>query len=151
LLDNFYDGAILDGTMSSLLLHAASVFAEHEGARKGERTRATKRAQKARGEYSGGKPQFGYARDGKRLVPIPEQQAAIRRMQRMRAKGMPLREIRNQMRASGLIISHGGVSNALRAAARKDHGIALGTVGVPAQYRPHKKDGNKKLATGETS
>src|ERR1700751_2308819 len=47
-----------------------SAFAEFEGDRIGERIRATKRAQKARGEYLGGRPPFGYSYDAdRRLVP----------------------------------------------------------------------------------
>jgi DNA invertase Pin-like site-specific DNA recombinase len=46
--------------IARLFLTIVSAFAEFERDRIGERIRATKRAQKARGEYLGGKPPFGW-------------------------------------------------------------------------------------------
>jgi DNA invertase Pin-like site-specific DNA recombinase len=65
--------------IARLFLTIVAAFAEFERDRIGERIRATKRAQKARGEYLGGKAPFGFTYDASRnLVPIPEQQRAIR-------------------------------------------------------------------------
>ena len=52
------------------------------------------------------------------LVPIPEQQAAIRRMRKLRDQGLALRAIAEKMKAAGVSISHAGVKNALAAAER---------------------------------
>jgi hypothetical protein len=56
-------------------------------------------------------------------VPIPEQQAAIRRMRKLRDQGLTLRAIADTMKAAGVSISHAGVKNALAAA--KSHGVRL--------------------------
>ena len=78
-----------------------------------------KRDQRQRGRYLGGAVPWGYrvGEDGA-LVPIPEQQAAIRRMRKLRDQGLALRAIADQMKASGVSISHAGVKNALTAANR---------------------------------
>ena len=47
------------------------------------------------------------------LVPIPEQQAAIWWMRKLRDQGLALRAIADQMKASGVSISHAGVKNSL--------------------------------------
>ena len=105
--------------ISRLFLTLLGAFAEFQRDRTVERIRATKRAQKARGEYSGGGIQFGWARGNGRMVKVPAQQQAIRKMKRLRAKGLSLRAIRDQMRADGLSISHVGVQAALGEAPRR--------------------------------
>ena len=99
--------------IARLFLTLLGAFAEFERDRIGERIRATKRAQKARGEYSGGVMPFGWARDGDKLVEVPEQQAVIKRMKRLRAQGKSLRAIRDAMNAAGVAISHTGVQAAV--------------------------------------
>jgi len=94
-------------------LYIGASFAEQESSRTGRRIQITKRAQRARGEYSGGIVRFGYRREGDRLVPVPEQQAAIERMKVLRAEGLSLRAIAEAMKAGGVPISHVGVANAL--------------------------------------
>ena len=49
--------------IARLFLTIVSAFAEFERDRIGERIRATKRVQKARGEFSGGIPAFGWRID----------------------------------------------------------------------------------------
>ena len=46
------------------------------------------------------------------LVPIPEHQAAVRRMRKFRDQGLALRAIAEKMKAAGVSISHTGVKNA---------------------------------------
>jgi DNA invertase Pin-like site-specific DNA recombinase len=102
--------------IARLFLTIVAAFAEFERDRIGERIRATKRAQKARGEYLGGKAPFGFTYDASRkLVPIPEQQRAIQRMRELRAEGKGLMAIAEILRAEGTPISHMGVKSALRA------------------------------------
>ena len=68
----------------------------------------------------GGAVPWGYAvSETGDLVPVPEQQAAIRRMRKLRDQGLALRVIAAQMKAAGVSISHAGVANALRAADRQ--------------------------------
>jgi DNA invertase Pin-like site-specific DNA recombinase len=59
---------------SKMFLSMLGAFAEFERDRIGERIRATKQAQKARGEYLGGVAPFGWIYDdARKLVPVPEQ------------------------------------------------------------------------------
>jgi DNA invertase Pin-like site-specific DNA recombinase len=93
--------------------------AEFERNRIGERIRATKQAQKARGEFLGGKPRFGWRHgEGHELLPDPTQQAALTRMRSMRAEGVALRTIADMLKAEGIAISHEGVKKVLAAADR---------------------------------
>jgi DNA invertase Pin-like site-specific DNA recombinase len=104
--------------IARLFLTIVSAFAEFERDRIGERIRATKRKQKSEGVYSGGKPQFGWSYDADRkLVPVPEQQKAIRLIRRLHGNGRSLRDIAARVRASGVSISHGGVVKVLKALA----------------------------------
>jgi DNA invertase Pin-like site-specific DNA recombinase len=73
--------------IARLFLTIVSAFAEFERDRIGERIRATKRSQKARGEYLGGPTPFGWTHDAGKLVPAPEQQKARRRIHTPHAKG----------------------------------------------------------------
>jgi DNA invertase Pin-like site-specific DNA recombinase len=102
--------------IARLFLTIVSAFAEFERDRIGERIRATKRAQKARGEYLGGLPPFGFTYDAERkLVAIPEQQQAIERMRELHADGMSLRKIAAELAAEGHKLSHMSVANILAA------------------------------------
>jgi hypothetical protein len=70
----------------------------------------------ARGILCGDKP-FGFdVKDGE-LVPLPREQAAIRRMVKLRAEGTSLREIAAAMERDGFEISHMGVDKIVKAAA----------------------------------
>jgi DNA invertase Pin-like site-specific DNA recombinase len=105
--------------IARLFLTIVSAFAEFERDRIGERIRATKRAQKARGEYLGGRPPFGWCvGEGGALVVDPEQQQALERMQEMRADGASLRAIAATMTGEGVQVSHEGVKKILAAADR---------------------------------
>jgi hypothetical protein len=63
-----------------------------------------------------GQAPFGWRRDAGALVAVPEQQAAIRQMRRMKDRCLSLREIAAAMRDAGIKISHMTVRNALDAA-----------------------------------
>lgn len=102
-------------TISRLLIHAASAFAEFEKSRIAERIRAAKRAQKALGHYMGGNVPWGWRlNDTGSLVAIPEKQSAIAKMREMRNQGISLRQISRQMKASGMSISPPGVVSVLK-------------------------------------
>jgi len=65
-------------------------------------------------------PPWGYrVGEAGELVPIQEQQAAIRRMRKLRGQGLALRTIAAKMKAAGVSISHAGVKNALAARDRQ--------------------------------
>jgi DNA invertase Pin-like site-specific DNA recombinase len=104
--------------IARLFLTIVSAFAEFERDRIGERIRATKRAQKARGEFSGGVAGFGWHYDEqKQLVAVPEEQKHLRAMRKMRADGLSLRKIADAMKTSGVALSYVGIKRALERAA----------------------------------
>jgi DNA invertase Pin-like site-specific DNA recombinase len=110
-------GDISGNGLSKLFLTIAAAFAEAERDRIRERITQAKRDQKARGRFLGGTVPFGYRRgEGYELIPDKDEQAAIREIKRLRAKGMALRPIAEAMRAKGHKISHEGVAGVLRAA-----------------------------------
>ena len=105
--------------VSKLVFTILSAVAEAERDRTRERVAEVKRDQRQRGRYLGGAVPWGYrVGDAGELVAIPEQQAAIRRMRKLRDQGLALRTIAEKMKASGVSISHAGVKNALAAADR---------------------------------
>ena len=107
---------VLSDTSLRMRLYIGASFAEQESGRTGRRIQVAKQGQRARGEYSGGIPPFGYRREGDMLVRVPELQAAIARMKALRAEGASLRAIAEALRSDGIAISHVGVGNALQAA-----------------------------------
>ena len=112
-------GDVTGNGVSKLVFTILSAVAEAERDRTRERIAEVKRDQRTRGRYLGGAVPWGY-RVGERgeLVPIPEQQAALKRMQKLREQGLALRAIADKMKAAGVSISHAGVKNALVAAER---------------------------------
>jgi putative DNA-invertase from lambdoid prophage Rac len=108
-------GDIAGNGLSKLFLTIAAAFAEAERDRIRERIGKSKADQKARGRYLGGKIPFGWRRDGPDgdvMVEVPEEQAAIREMIRLRVKErQPLRVVVEAMAARGHRISHQSVVN----------------------------------------
>jgi putative DNA-invertase from lambdoid prophage Rac len=101
--------------IARLFLTIVSAFAEFERARLGERIRATKQRQKANGEYTGAVP-FGFAVGANRkLVPLPEEQAAIKRIHKLRAEGQSLRKIAADLAQRGIKLSHVTIGRVLNA------------------------------------
>jgi putative DNA-invertase from lambdoid prophage Rac len=105
--------------VSKLVFTILSAVAEAERDRTRERIAEVKKDQRQRNRYLGGTPPFGWrvGEDGK-LVADPEQQTAIRKMQRMKAQDLSLRTIAERLKSSGVTISHVGVKKALLAASR---------------------------------
>jgi putative DNA-invertase from lambdoid prophage Rac len=87
-------GDVSGNGMAKLFLTIAAAFAEAERARIRERVSQTKRDQRQRGRYLGGKVPFGFDRraDGG-LVENAQEQAIIARARDMRANGATLRRI----------------------------------------------------------
>jgi putative DNA-invertase from lambdoid prophage Rac len=112
-------GDVTGNGVSKLVFTILSAVAEAERDRTRERIAEVKRDQRTRGRYLGGAVPWGYrVGEGGELVPIPEQQAALKRMQKLREQGLALRAIADKMKAAGVSISHAGVKNALVAAER---------------------------------
>jgi len=90
-----------------------------------ERTRAVLAFKKANGEAYN-HPPYGYKRDGKKLVPDPNEQAVIARILDLRARGYSLRRIATTLSAEGIpskrnqtwsaeavrrvLLAHGGIT-----------------------------------------
>jgi DNA invertase Pin-like site-specific DNA recombinase len=112
-------GDVTGNGVSRLVFTILSAVAEAERDRTRERTTEVKRDQRQRGRYLGGAVPWGYrVGEAGTLVPIPEQQAALKRMRKLRDQGLALRAIADRMKAAGVAISHVGVKNALAAAER---------------------------------
>jgi putative DNA-invertase from lambdoid prophage Rac len=111
-------GDIAGNGLSKLFLTIAAAFAEAERDRIRERIGQSKADQKARGRYLGGKIPFGWRRDGPDgdvMVEVPEEQAAIREMIRLRLeKREPLRVVVEAMAKRGHKISHQSVVNIVK-------------------------------------
>ncbi len=100
--------------IARLFLTIVSAFAEFERDRLGERIRATKQRQKLNGQYSGGAPPFGWTHDtARRMVPIPEQQAELRRIHQLAAEGRSPRQISADLAERGVKLSHVSVRSIL--------------------------------------
>jgi len=102
--------------IARLFLTIVSAFAEFERDRIGERIRATKRSQKGRGEYLGGKAPFGWTYETvpmpegrkplRKLVQVPEQQRALRRIEKLAADGFSPYKISDDLASRGVKLSH---------------------------------------------
>ena len=99
----------------------ASAFAEAERDRISSRVTETKADQRKRGRHLGGSRPFGFRIEkgegelrGGQLVPDAREQAAIARMQAMRAEEKSLRSIAAAMQEEGFSISHEGVAEVLK-------------------------------------
>lgn len=101
-------------TTAELLFGVLAHVAEFERALTCERVRGIKADQRNRSRYLGGKVPFGFSVgiEGQ-LVPMPEQQAAIRRMKQLKGKGESLRAIAAAMVKAGFTISYIGVRDVL--------------------------------------
>jgi DNA invertase Pin-like site-specific DNA recombinase len=81
-----------------------------------ERIRAAKRAQKARGEYSGQRAPFGFAYDANyNLVPDRKQQQTVRLIGKLYTEGRSPRKISADLAARGIRLSHVTIAKILKA------------------------------------
>lgn len=108
-------GDVTGNGISKLVFTILSAVAEAERDRTRERIAEVKADQRKRGRFLGGSVPFGWRREGEKLVPEPEQQAAIEKMRKLRVQGLSLRAIRDRMAAEGVHLSHVAVGNALKA------------------------------------
>ena len=104
------DGAdpVTGNGKSKLFLSMLGAFAEFERDRISTRIRESKQRQKANGEYLGGPPPFGWVYDDaeRRLVPVPEQQKALRRIKKLAAEGLSPYKISADLAERGVKLSH---------------------------------------------
>jgi DNA invertase Pin-like site-specific DNA recombinase len=110
-------GDVTGNGISKLVFTILSAVAEAERERIRERILDVKADQRSRGRYLGGTPPFGWTVDSDgALLEVPEQQAAIQRMLKMRQAGSSLRAIADAIKADGFELSHVGVKKVLEAA-----------------------------------
>src|SRR4051812_30178461 len=95
-------GDVTGNGISKLVFTILSAVAEAERDRTRERITEVKRDQKGRGRYLGGSVPFGFEIGaGGALAAVPEQQAALGLMRRLRGEGMSLRPIAERVTAAG--------------------------------------------------
>jgi DNA invertase Pin-like site-specific DNA recombinase len=103
--------------IARLVFTILSAAAEFERFRTRERVLETVADRRKRGLAVGGRPPLGWTiGPGGMLRPLPDEQAAIRFIRRLRANGHSLRTIAQRLKQRGLTISHMGVKAALRRA-----------------------------------
>ncbi len=113
-------GDVTNNGISKLVFTILAAVAEQERDRTRERITQVKADQKQRGRYLGGKVPFGYRvefdppvvgkKPGGTLVEVPEEQAAIATVRRMRASGAVLRVIQEELVAQhGMKLSMGAL------------------------------------------
>jgi DNA invertase Pin-like site-specific DNA recombinase len=116
-------GDISGNGLSKLFLTIAAAFAEAERDRIRERVSQTKKDQKDRGRYLGGKIPFGYRVADGGLVKVPGEQAIIAEAVDMRSRDMPLRTIQAEIAdRHGRKLSLDAVSRIVGASKAKDAG-----------------------------
>jgi DNA invertase Pin-like site-specific DNA recombinase len=86
-------GDVTGNGLSKVVFTVIAAFAEHERDRIRQRITEGKREKAAQGHYGGGKRPFGFDVVDNRLVPNASEQAALARMQAMRAEGTTYRAI----------------------------------------------------------
>jgi site-specific DNA recombinase len=90
-----------------MVFRMLAVLAEFERDLVGERTSAALAHKKSKGEVYGPTPYGFRAIDGK-LVEIPDERKAIAAIERMRARGLPYRDIAAKLNADGIGGKRGG-------------------------------------------
>ena len=90
-----------------LVLNIMTAVSQWEREAIGERTQTALQHKKAhRLVYS--RTPYGYAREGSRLLPVPQEQAVIRRVRGLRALGRTLQQIADALNAEGVHAKLGG-------------------------------------------
>lgn len=97
------DGAgVGDSPEAAMLRGILQVFAQYERAVIRARTASAMKVKKARGERAGRNTPYGFTDDGTgKLIPAPDEQAAVRLARELRDRGMTLRSIAAQLQANG--------------------------------------------------
>ena len=108
-------GEIGGNGIGAMVFTILAAVAQFERERIAERIAEVKADQRRRGRFLGGAVPFGYkvAKDGKQLEPVPKEQAAIKRIQRLHRAGKSLRTISQDMESRGHKVSYQGVKRIL--------------------------------------
>lgn len=100
--------------ISQVVLSLLGAFAQFERGRISERIREAKAERRARGEFLGGTPPFGWTYQEGRLLPVPQEQQALRHMRELAADGKSSRAISAELKRQGFRLSHVTVNKILR-------------------------------------
>lgn len=85
-----------------LVLNILTSIAEWERQAIGERTSAAMQHLKREGRFTGGEPDYGYARVGDQLQADPAEQTVIAEARRLRCQGLSLRAVARALEAQGM-------------------------------------------------
>jgi site-specific DNA recombinase len=96
------EGTEADDPASVLMRRMIDAFAEYERLVIKARTKAALRAIKERGERVGHIP-FGYQTEGRRLVECDQEQRVLSEINILRAEGLSLRQIANELNTRGIL------------------------------------------------
>ncbi len=91
-----------------LVLNVLTSVAEWERETISERTSAAMAVKRRRQEYTGGKVPFGFHEIDGKLVPVPAEQEALRRIQDLRGQGYSYSRIASALNAEGVPAKNGG-------------------------------------------
>ncbi len=84
-----------------LIRQILGAIAQYERALIAARMSAGKSLKKAKGGYAGGRPRYGYEARDRELVPVAEEQEAIKLARRLRGQGQSLRRIAEMLDREG--------------------------------------------------
>jgi putative DNA-invertase from lambdoid prophage Rac len=106
---------ITQGKLHETFVEILSPLAQVEVGLPGLRARAVKDRERRKGRYLGGKVPIGYQKlkDG-RLEPDGTRKRLARQALRLKAKGLSLREIAEELRVRGLSISHTAIDRLMK-------------------------------------
>ncbi|MCK6461126.1 MAG: recombinase family protein [Planctomycetes bacterium] len=109
----------------TFVAHVLAAMAQWEREMAGERTRAALGELRRQGRRISGRPPFGHAFDGDRVVEVPAELEVLRKLQRLQARGLGAKAIASRMNAAaafnprtGRPWHHGVVRDVLARAAR---------------------------------
>lgn len=73
----------------------------------GERTKAVMQHMRSQGQYTGGKPRWGFRLEGDSYIPVAEEQAILEAARASRAKGLSLRQVSAELAKAGHLTRSG--------------------------------------------
>lgn len=100
---------VMDGDGQRILVRQVlGAIAQYEASLIAARLRAGRDLKRARGGYAYGRPPYGYRAFGGELLPDANEQAVVKKAQRLRRRGLSFREIARELEAGGTHSRTGG-------------------------------------------
>ena len=105
-------GDVTSNGIGSVMFTILSAFATFERERIGARISEVKQAQITEGKFAGGRTKFGFKVEDKKLVPDEEEQKLVRRIRKLKRRGMSSRRVASFILAKeGVKLSHTKIAN----------------------------------------